>query len=272
MKLLSLLPILSLGQKTEECDKKCKSAINRQFRSETTNLAWKLLFDSGESNINKVISPLSILSSIYMLGAGAGGETRDLLLSALVDLENSPNQNVRNMSKEEFFGRFFEMEAFLSNESNQYTLDIANGVFANNDMLLESYEQTLEEYFINDPVTIVDFAQDSANATDLINQWISERTQGKIPEMYPEPVDQNTLIMLVSSLYFKGSWANTFIPMSEVKVQFKDYFRKKKVKLNLGWARASLSMLAIALQQYWNLQWRRSIYDSLGLGAFRSYR
>ena len=154
-----------------------------------------------------------------MLGAGAGGETRDLILGALVDLENSPNPNVRNMSKEEFFARFFEMESFLSNENNQYTLDIANGVFANEDMLLDSYEQTLEDYFIKDPVTVVDFAQDSANATELINKWISDRTQGKIPEMYPEPVDQNTLIMLVSSLYFKGSWANTFIPMSDVKVR-----------------------------------------------------
>ena len=64
------------------------------------------------------------------------------------------------MSKDEFFNRFFEMENFLSDSANQYTLDIANGVFANENILLDSYEETLEKYFIEDkkPVSVVDFA------------------------------------------------------------------------------------------------------------------
>ena len=70
----------------KECNGECQRAISKQFRSKTANLAWNLLFSSGDSSQNKIISPLSIISSIYMLGAGAGGETRDQLLSALVDM------------------------------------------------------------------------------------------------------------------------------------------------------------------------------------------
>ena len=59
----------------------------------------------------------------------------------------------------------------------------------------------------------------SQNATELINSWISDKTHGKIAKMYPETIDSNTLIMLVSSLYFKASWANKFTPMEEIKVK-----------------------------------------------------
>jgi len=219
MKLGFILPILSLGQKADEsnCDKKCKAQINKQFRKGTTNLAWKLLFDSGDSDMNKVISPLSIISSFYMLGAGAGGETQAAILDALVDMASVDDANVaEQVNNEDFFARFFEMESFLSNESNQYTLDIANGVFAKENMLEPTYETALRNYFIKDAVKEVDFAADS-NATDTINEWIADRTHGKIPKMYEEPIDPNTLIMLVSSLYFKGSWANKFTPMSDVR-------------------------------------------------------
>ena len=221
MKLGFILPILSLGQKADEsnCDKKCKSQINKQFRKGTTDLAWKLLFDSGDSDMNKVISPLSIISSFYMLGAGAGGIPQAAILDALVDMASVDDANVaEQVNKEDFFARFFEMESFLSNESNQYTLDIANGVFAKENMLEPTYETALRNYFIKDPVKEVDFAADS-NATDTINEWIADRTHGKIPKMYEEPIDPNTLIMLVSSLYFKGSWANKFTPMSDVRVR-----------------------------------------------------
>ena len=220
MKLGLFLPILSLGQKADEsnCDKKCQMQINKHFRKGTSNLAWKLLFDSGDSDMNKVISPLSIISSFYMLGAGAGGETQAAILDALNGMANVADANVAEQAmNEDFFARFFEMESFLSNESNQYTLDIANGVFAKENMLMPTYETTLKDYFIKDPVTEVDFAADS-NATDTINEWIADRTHGKIPKMYEEPIDSNTLIMLVSSLYFKGSWANKFTPMSDVRV------------------------------------------------------
>jgi len=221
MKIFTTLPLLALAQKSEECNGECQRAISKQFRSKTANLAWNLLFSSGDSADNKIISPLSIISSIYMLGAGAGGETRDQLLSALVDLSDVRNEDVRNLSKDEFFNRFFEMENFLSDSANQYTLDIANGVFANENILLDSYQETLEKYFIEDkkPVSVVDFAHQSQNATELINSWISDKTHGKIAEMYSETIDSNTLIMLVSSLYFKASWANKFTPMEEIKDQ-----------------------------------------------------
>ena len=40
----------------------------------------------------------------------------------------------------------------------------------------------------------------------------SEQTNEKIPELYPEPLDADTAMVLASSLYFKGNWKTKFTP------------------------------------------------------------
>ena len=91
MKLSNFLPVLGMVQSQE---RKPEMVVRRHFKSETSNLAWKLLFSSGTSTDNKVISPLSVLSAVYMLGAGAGGETRASLINSLLDLGNIENPEI----------------------------------------------------------------------------------------------------------------------------------------------------------------------------------
>ena len=40
-------------------------------------------------------------------------------------------------------------------------------------------------------------------ATDAVNAWVEEKTHGKIPTIFDEPLDQNTLLVLANSLYYK---------------------------------------------------------------------
>ena len=68
------------------------------------------------------------------------------------------------------------------------------------------------EDFVQDMVNIhqVDFLGDPEGSVDRINNWINKTTNGKIPKLYEEPLDVNTLMVLGSSLYFRGSWQSKF--------------------------------------------------------------
>jgi len=56
----------------------------------------------------------------------------------------------------------------------------------------------------------LDFQQKSQEATDEINNWVAEKTNNKIPQLFSEPLDSQTIVMLVSTLYFKASWNEKF--------------------------------------------------------------
>ena len=96
---------------------------------------------------------------------------------------------------------------------------LANGVFHQKDMgqtspnkLQGNYLDLLKENFIKDESHIkeLDFQQKSQEATDEINSWVAEKTNNKIPQLFSEPLDSQTIVMLVSTLYFKASWNEKF--------------------------------------------------------------
>jgi len=75
-----------------------------------------------------------------------------------------------------------------------------------------NYLDLLKENFIRDESHIkeLDFQQKSQEATDEINKWVAEKTNNKIPQLFSEPLDSQTIVMLVSTLYFKASWNEKF--------------------------------------------------------------
>merc|ERR1712179_2389 len=170
-----------------------------QFRE----FGWDLLFNSGNSVENKVISPMSIMGAMYMLAAGSAGDSRQEILDALTGTDDVDAKSA--------FQEYFKMRQFFTHDSNKYTLQIANGIFAQSGLLTESYETEVGQFLKNDKKNFrtVDFT-DSEAATQEINEWISDKTNGQISEMYPEPLDEQTAIILASSLYFKSSWSKAF--------------------------------------------------------------
>jgi len=58
----------------------------------------------------------------------------------------------------------------------------------------------------------VNFAENAEEATSIINKWVNEKTKNKIPELYPTTLEDDTAVVLASTLYFKGSWQHEFKP------------------------------------------------------------
>src|SRR5512140_444237 len=58
-----------------------------------------------------------------------------------------------------------------------------------------------------------DFQQNAEGARKEINQWVSDRTEKKIPELFPAgSVNPYTRLVLANAIYFKGKWQDQFDP------------------------------------------------------------
>merc|ERR1712126_767482 len=105
---------------------------------------------------------------------------------------------------------FNELKNFLQS-NNGYTLSIANAVFYQNGFLSDT--EWAKKFKNNKrlqsmkPIDVFSTNLASESGRQEINSFINEKTNGKIPEMYKDVLDKDTLIALVSSLYFKASWA-----------------------------------------------------------------
>ncbi len=52
---------------------------------------------------------------------------------------------------------------------------------------------------------------DNNSVKDAINQWVSDRTHGKIPELF-DHIDPRDQLALVNAVYFNAQWARPFDP------------------------------------------------------------
>ena len=84
----------------------------------------------------------------------------------------------------------------------------------------EDYINTCMKNFMADAFA-VDFLNNAAGATDAINQWASDKTHGKIPEMNPSPLSSDTRLVLINALYFLGDWENPFKAEDTYKQTFR---------------------------------------------------
>jgi len=211
-----VLPFLALASAQNQSAAKLK----KQARSIRDN-GLDVLFNNVDVSENMVISPLSVIGCMYMLAAGSAGETREQILTAL-DFGKVFGGNVPASAIETPFKSYKDVVDGLTNgqDNKGYTLDIANGMFYQANMesysrknsMSPAYVDLLRKNFITDVSNIeeVDFARNSVKVTEQINEWVSEQTNGMISELFKEPIDRQTLVVLASTLYFKASWNNKF--------------------------------------------------------------
>jgi serine protease inhibitor len=85
---------------------------------------------------------------------------------------------------------------------------LANSIWYRNTMAFEPQFIDLNREFFDAEVSALDFADPSASRT--INQWVSEKTNGKILEIVPTPIPADMIMYLINAIYFKGDWRYQF--------------------------------------------------------------
>lgn len=163
------------------------------------------VFDAAaqQSADDVVLSPLSIGLAFGMADAGATGVTAD----ALETLFAYP------AAGEERWAAFNALEQSLSNEGDDDVpvVRLANRQFPDVSFdTVEGYDELLGRWF-GAGIEPLPLRQESERSRDRINGWVSERTEGLIPDLLPEGfLRPSSVMVLVNALYLEADWAEPF--------------------------------------------------------------
>uniref|UniRef100_A0A2R5LAV5 Putative serine protease inhibitor 15 rms15 n=1 Tax=Ornithodoros turicata TaxID=34597 RepID=A0A2R5LAV5_9ACAR len=152
---------------------------------------------------NVFFSPYSISVAMGMVYAGADGET-------LNQLHHSLGFDAAGLSRQEVLNGYGKQTRANKQLPPEYVLKVANAALVQkNYTVLPEYRSTLASDF-DAQVVEADFFLEGEQTKDNINRWIANKTDGKIPTLFEEPLDVDTRLVLLNAVYFKGTWKTRF--------------------------------------------------------------
>ena len=167
----------------------------------------KYLKGSG-TNENIMISPLSISYALSMTLNGADGETRDAMLEAL---------RINGITIDAFNNSYKDLTKALLSVDKRVLMSIANSVWTENDFTVkQAFIDILTNYYNAESKS---FDINDASAPDKINAWIEDKTNGLIKDMI-EDLQDNTVMLLINAIYFKGKWKSQFDESKTIDMPF----------------------------------------------------
>lgn len=156
---------------------------------------------------NLLLSPYSIQEALAMTYAGARGATASQMAATLGF----------GAVGGDLHGAFAALDAALQPAESPYrpplTLRIANGLWGDQSAAFRSdFKSTLDEDY-GAPLTQVDFRRDCEAARRSINTWVAEKTEGRIPDIFPPgSIHAGTRLALANAIYLRASWLHPFEP------------------------------------------------------------
>jgi serpin B len=179
------------------------SSEARSLVASNNTFAFELYGRLKGTNQNLFFSPYSISECLALSYAGARGNTEKQMGQAL----HFGTNNVHSA--------FGELRRYLNQASGRKGLElsVANGVWAKKGQpLLVAFTNVLWQDY-DAPAWQVDFATEAKRITKQINEWVGGKTSGRIRDVFPAGLlDDNSRLVLVNAVYFKGTWKTKFKP------------------------------------------------------------
>ena len=177
---------------------------------------------------NLVFSPTSIATALAMAEAGARGETATQM-DAVLHVGSSAAGNLG-------FGSLDQALAALSGRfrdagggEHEVALRIANAPFAQSGMHIEQpYLDALAAQY-GAGLRLVDYRNDPAGACKLIDDWVGQQTEGRIPKLL-DSLDSQTRLVLTNAIYLKAAWQT---PFSDKETAVADFTRLDGTKVSV---------------------------------------
>jgi serpin B len=161
---------------------------------------FKNLDSANTGNVNLFASPLSVSFALGMTSNGANGQT-------LAAFKNTLNFN--GLSQDQVNTYYNNLITNLPVLDPNTTFNIANSIWYRQGFdVLPKFLQTDSSSF-HAQIQALDF--NSPAAVNTINNWVSDKTNGKIPTII-KSIPYNAVMYLVNALYFKSSWNEKFDP------------------------------------------------------------
>jgi len=171
----------------------------------------KLYHQVGKQFANKnfAMSSFSLNTALAMVYMGAEGDTKDQMKRLLHYPEDK-----------KMIQGFTRGLQFLNKQRQSFTLETANLICIDKQYtLLSEFKSTITRVFHGEVVK-ANFEDNEASASK-INSWVEKKTRNKIQDVIdPDSLSQDTVMVLVNALYFKGLWAQPFKKTFTRKIDF----------------------------------------------------
>jgi len=169
------------------------------------------LYRRAAGSGNAVMSPASIALALAMARAGASGQTAaqmDAVLHAFGSDANANGVNSLQQALTGLSGTFTDGNG----DKHDLTLRITNAPFAQRGMSLKQpFVDALSTRF-GAGIRLVDYITNPEAARLLINSWVSDQTEKRIPELLAKgTIDTLTRLTLVNAIYMKAPWQVPFL-------------------------------------------------------------
>jgi serpin B len=150
------------------------------------------------SDSNAFLSPLSASMALGLTLNGANGQTYDDMRAAL---------RLSDLSEQEINAGYHDLIGLLRGLDSRTEMRIANSMWARVGLPLEEGFANAGRDFFDAEIATLDFASPAAVPT--INDWVSEKTNGRIPRLL-EQIASDEVLFLINAIYFKGNWRTAF--------------------------------------------------------------
>jgi len=157
---------------------------------------------SQDDTKNLAVSPLSIALGLALFKRGADDQTRVDIKQVLLG---------QSHISEDLVSVYVNLEEQLKINQDKVQLKIVNGLFQDKDIKFQDDFLPVIQNCFKAEVDRVDFKNQLEQARQKINQFVSQKTEAKIPELFKQgDLTEDDRLVLANAIYFKASWARSF--------------------------------------------------------------
>lgn len=161
---------------------------------------------SGDAQVNSVVSPFSLATTLGMLHAGTTGPGAQELAALMGP--RTAGERAYSRQLPDLIKRLSAADAGKSRFKTASRLWVDRGVVAE---LPAAYLSAVQKRYRADGA-VLKFSEAEA-ARGQINAWVSDKTAQRIPELMPSgSVLPTTRLVLTNAIHFKSPWAEPFDP------------------------------------------------------------
>lgn len=188
-------------------DSKIRSPLLKEVRDANAKLASRLYEQCKQEKDDKntVVSPLSVQLALAALNAGARGNTRRQLGHII-------GGNLKTQERKQIFKTLVRhLKGFrnMDYSTRQHTTKIntVTGLFVSQHTRAQQMFIQKVKGVLGATVKHCSFSQQPQQCRQTINQWVSQKTHGKINHIVPQDaITDNTKMILVNALELKATW------------------------------------------------------------------
>uniref|UniRef100_W5LVY2 Antithrombin-III n=1 Tax=Lepisosteus oculatus TaxID=7918 RepID=W5LVY2_LEPOC len=177
---------------------------------------YKNMADSKSATSNIFMSPISISTAFAMTKLGACNKT----LAEIMQVFQFDSIKEKTSDQVHFF--FAKLNCRLYRKADTTAeLVSANRLFGEKSLAFNQTYQNISEVVYGAKLMPLNFKEKPELSRKTINDWVSNKTENRITDVIPEGVlNENTVLVLVNTIYFKGQWMNKFEKESVFKADF----------------------------------------------------